>query len=199
MEVRHPVSGEPLRQAGAGGSTVSALDATFSAPKSVSAIWALADRQLRAAIESAHEQAVDRAISYAVEHVAMVRERADGEAPVHVRALDVVATSWRHTTARAVDGAAPDPQLHSHVLLHTAARKDGRLVAIDSRAWLLHRREVAAAYRTQLASQLTQLGYEIRRGTGRGHRYFEICPRRLTAHHCVVNDGSTFPDIAGRP
>jgi hypothetical protein len=64
--------------------------------------------------------------------------------------------------------------LHSHVLLHGAVRRDGQIVAIDSRSWLVHRREVGAAYRTELARELNHLGFEIQRGTGRGERYFEI-------------------------
>jgi conjugative relaxase-like TrwC/TraI family protein len=181
MAVRHPGTGGALRPVGANGEAVAAIDATFSAPKSVSAAWALADPALRARIEQAHEAAIDRTLRYASEQVAMVRERIDRKTVIHTTASDVVATSWRHTTARAVDGNPPDPQLHSHVLLHAAVRRDGKLVAIDSRAWLLHRRELGAAYRTELARKLTRLGFEIERGTGRGGRYFEIAgiPRQL--------------------
>jgi conjugative relaxase-like TrwC/TraI family protein len=174
MAVRHPGSGRPLRPVGASGEAVAALDATFSAPKSVSAVWALAGAELRGAIEAAHEQAVDRALAYAVARVAMVRRRVDRKTVLHDTAGGLVATSWRHTTARAVDGRTPDPQLHSHVLLHAAVRGDGRLAAIDSRAWLLHRREVGAAYRTELAHGLARLGFAIERGTGRAGRYFEL-------------------------
>jgi hypothetical protein len=42
MAVERPDSGLPLRRAGATGEAVAVLDATFSAPKSVSAVWALA-------------------------------------------------------------------------------------------------------------------------------------------------------------
>ena len=59
MAVRHPDTGEPLRRAGASGEAVAALDATFSAPKSVSAIWAIADPDLRAA-DRARARARDR-------------------------------------------------------------------------------------------------------------------------------------------
>jgi conjugative relaxase-like TrwC/TraI family protein len=174
MAVRHPGTGEPLRAVGSSGEAVAALDATFSAPKSVSAAWALADPDLRQAIETAHEAAIDRAVQYAVAQVAMTRRRINRQAVIHERAAELVATSWRHTTARAVEGHPPDPQLHSHVLLHAAVRGDGRLVALDSRAWLNHRREVGAAYRTELAHELAQLGFGIVRGSGRGGRYFEL-------------------------
>jgi hypothetical protein len=76
----------------------------------------------------------------------MIRERQDKDTVVHVNATGLVATSGRHTTARSVDGRRPDPQLHSHVLLHGAVRGDGRVGAIDSRAWFVHRRELGAAY-----------------------------------------------------
>ncbi len=192
MAVRHPMTGEQLRRTGATGEAVAAIDATFSAPKSVSAIWAVADTELRIRIEAAHEQAIDRALRYSTGQVPMVRHRADGGTVVHAKAKELIATSWRHTTARAVGERVPDPQLHSHVLLHGAVRDDQRVVAIDSRSWLVHRRELGAAYRTELARELTALGFEITRGTGRGGRYFEIAgvPQELidawsSRHHQV--------------
>jgi conjugative relaxase-like TrwC/TraI family protein len=174
MDVRRPDTGGELRRVGASGEAVAALDATFSAPKSVSAVWALGSPELRQRIEAAHEIAIDRALDYAVRRVPMVRQRVDANTVLHAKAVGVVATSWRHTTARAVADQVPDPQLHSHVLLHAAHRRDGRLVAIDSRTWLQHQREVGAAYRTELARELAGLGFQIERGTGRGERYFEL-------------------------
>ena len=174
MDVRRPDSGEALRRVGATGEAVAALDATFSAPKSASAVWALADPALRERIEAAHETAIDRALTYAIRQVPMLRRRVSQDTVVHEKATGLVATSWRHTTARAVADQAPDPQLHSHVLLHAAVRRDGELVAIDSRSWLVHQREVGAAYRTELARELGGLGFGVRRGVGRGGRYFEL-------------------------
>ena len=174
MDVRRPDSGGELRRVGASGEAVAALDATFSAPKSVSSVWALGSPELREGIEAAHEIAIGRALDYAVRQVPMLRQRVDADTVVHAKAVGVVATSWRHTTARAVAEQVPDPQLHSHVLLHAAHRRDGRLVAIDSRIWLQHQREVGAAYRTELARELTALGFSVQRGTGRGERYFEL-------------------------
>ncbi len=158
MDVRRPDTGEALRRVGATGEAVAALDATFSAPKSVSAVWAIADPELRERIERAHETAIDRALAYATRQVPMLRRRVSQDTIVHEKATGLVATSWRHTTARAVADQPPDPQLHSHVLLHAAVRRDGQLVAIDSRSWLVHQREVGAAYRTELARELTDAG-----------------------------------------
>ena len=174
MAVRRPDTGEQLRRVGGSGEAVAAIDATFSAPKSVSAAWALARPQLRAEIEAAHETAIDRALTYAGSQVPMLRRRVAQDTVVHEKAQGVVATSWRHTTARAVADQVPDPQLHSHVLLHGAIRRDGEVVAIDSRAWLTHQREVGAAYRSHLAHELHRLGFQLQMGTGRGERYFEL-------------------------
>jgi len=175
MAVRHPATGEPLRAGGAGGEAVAAIDATFSAPKSVSVVWALGSPELRAALESAQERAVDAALEHAIEYVPMVRRRVDRSTVLRETPAELLASSWRHTTARAVAGRPPDPQLHSHVVLHGAVRRgDGRVVAIESRAWLVHQRELGAAYRAQLAAELDALGFQIQAGTGRGGRYFEL-------------------------
>jgi conjugative relaxase-like TrwC/TraI family protein len=66
MAVTRPDTGQPLRRVGGNGEAVAAIDATFSAPKSVSAVWALSSPELRERIERAHEHAIDRAIAYAV-------------------------------------------------------------------------------------------------------------------------------------
>jgi len=175
MAVQNPATGGRLRAGGAGGSAVAAIDATFSAPKSVSAVWALGSPELRAGIEAAQERAVDAALRHATEYVPMVRRRVDRETVLRETPAELVATSWRHTTARAVPGRPPDPQLHSHVVLHGAVRAgDGKVVAIESRAWLVHQREVGAAYRAQLATELSALGFGVEAGTGRGGRYFEL-------------------------
>ena len=72
MAVRRPDNGEALRRVGGNGLAVAALDATFSAPKSVSAIWALGSSELRVQIERAHERAIDRSLAYATRTVPMM-------------------------------------------------------------------------------------------------------------------------------
>ena len=87
MDVRRPDTGGELRRVGASGEAVAALDATFSAPKSVSAVWALGSPELRERIEAAHEIAIDRALGYAVRHVPMLRQRVDADTVLHVDSL----------------------------------------------------------------------------------------------------------------
>ncbi|MGO9763303.1 MAG: MobF family relaxase, partial [Solirubrobacteraceae bacterium] len=181
MDGRHPDTGRWLRPEGAGGGRGGGIDVTFSAPKSVSTVWALGDPWQREQIEAAHARAVESTVRYLREQVPVVRRRYDGQV-VEEHAKDVIAAEYRHTTARGVSGArAPDPQLHSHVVISSAVREDERIVAVASRPIFRSARELGAFYRSALAEELAGEGYEIERGTGKDGRYFEIAgvPRTL--------------------
>ncbi len=173
MEGRHPVSGEFIRRAGADGRRAGGIDLTFSAPKSVSAVWALGSEDQRAGVELAHGRAVSRALEHLRTEVPVVREGAGGQ--VVSTAGDVLAAEFRHTTARGVaGGGAPDPQLHSHVVVTGVVRQDGQFAAVASRPLFRAARELGAFYRGALAQELQQQGYEVIAGTGRDGRYFEV-------------------------
>ncbi len=181
MEGHHPGTGRWLRPEGAGGGRGGGIDVTFSAPKSVSTLWALGDPWQREQIEQAHARAVEQTIHHLREQVPVVRRRYSGQV-VEEHAKDVIATEYRHTTARGVSGAqAPDPQLHSHVVITGAVREDDRIVAVASRPIFRSARELGAFYRAALAEELAREGYAIEQGTGKDGRYFEIerVPREL--------------------
>ena len=181
MEGRHPRTGKWLRREGANGQRGGGIDLTFSAPKSVSTLWALGDESQRQKIEAAHTAAVSEAMAHLTEHVPTVRRRYEGQV-VEEPAVDLIAAEYRHTTARgAIDGDAPDPQLHSHVVVTSAVREDGQIVAVASRPIFRAGREVGAYYRSALAQELSQRGYSIERGVGKEGRYFEVAgvPRGL--------------------
>ncbi len=181
MEGHHPGTGRWLRREGAGGGRGGGIDVTFSAPKSVSAVWALGDPWQREQIEAVHGRAVEQTILYMRERVPLVRRRYSGEV-VEEPARDVIAAEYRHTTARGVSGAqAPDPQLHSHVVITGAVREDERFIAVASRPVFRSARELGAFYRSALADELTREGYGIEQATGKDGRYFEITgvPREL--------------------
>jgi conjugative relaxase-like TrwC/TraI family protein len=181
MEGRHPRTGEWLRAEGAGGGRGGGIDLTFSAPKSVSAVWALGDVAQRRDMEAAHAAAVKDAMAHLTETVPTVRRSRHNQI-FEEHAVELIAAEYRHTTARGVmEGDAPDPQLHSHVVITSAVRDDGRIVAVASRPIFRSARELGAYYRSALAHELAQRGYAIERGTGKQGRYFEIAgvPRGL--------------------
>jgi conjugative relaxase-like TrwC/TraI family protein len=173
MEGRHPVSGEFIRRAGADGRRAGGIDLTFSAPKSVSVVWALGAEDQRAGVQLAHGRAVSRALEHLRTEVPVVREGAGGQ--VVSTAGDVLAAEFRHTTARGVEGGgAPDPQLHSHVVVTGVVRQDGQFAAVASRPLFRAARELGAFYRGALAEELQQQGYTVVAGAGRDGRYFEV-------------------------
>ena len=178
MAVRHPVSGEQLRRVGANGEAVVAIDATFSAPKSVSAVWALGSPEVRTALEAAQERAVDRALAHARSScrwfaAAWIRRRSCANAP-----REVLASSWQHTTARAVAGqvrrsaaalARPDPR---GAALGWQGRRGG--VAGVAGASARDRRGLPLGARARAA----RAGFEVERATGRGRTLLRAgrCP-----------------------
>ena len=87
---------------------VKAFDLTFSAPKSVSLLWAFATPATARAVRDAHDEAVDVALGFLEERAAVARRQVDG---VRTR---VATDGWAvarfvHRTSR--EG---DPQLHTH-------------------------------------------------------------------------------------
>jgi hypothetical protein len=60
------------------------------------------------------------------------------------------------------------------VVITAAVREDDRVVAVASRPIFRSAREVGAFYRSALAHELAEQGYEIAQATGKDGRYFEI-------------------------
>jgi conjugative relaxase-like TrwC/TraI family protein len=128
--------------------TVAGYDLTFSPVKSVSALWAVADPTVAAAIERAHQAAVNDALRFIEEHALFTRTGAQGIRQVDVRGLVVTAFSHR-------DSRAGDPDLHTHVAVANKVQTlDGRWLSIDGR--VLFKANVAASetYNTALEQHL---------------------------------------------
>jgi conjugative relaxase-like TrwC/TraI family protein len=180
-----PTDGRELRRAGGDGSRVAGIDMTFSAPKSVSALWAVSSPYDRARIEAAHSRAVAGTIGRIERDVGLLRTRENGELRWE-RADRLLAAEFVHTSSRLTRdqerGGVPDPQLHSHVVVLGAERMNGRYAAVDSRELFRSARANGAWYRAELANGLQELGLEIHGGTGRDGRYFEVAgvPEKLS-------------------
>ena len=131
---------------------VVAYDCTYSTPKSVSVLHALGEEEIRTQVRAGHEQAAAAALGYLERSGARVRRRlAPGQAASPVPAGGFVAAAFLHRTSR-----APDPHLHSHVLVaNLAPGPDGRWSALDARGLFLELGTARDLYETQLRCELT--------------------------------------------
>jgi len=127
---------------------VAGFDLTFSPVKSVSTLWAVADPQVAARIELAHQGAVKDALAYIEARALFTRVGTHGVRQVDVQGM--VAAAFTHRDSR-----AGDPDLHTHVAVANKVQtRDGRWLSIDGR--VLFKATVAASetYNTSLERRL---------------------------------------------
>ena len=157
------------------------LDMTFSADKSVSALWAIADPELRVGIEQAHNDAARVALEETVfRHCAWTRIR-NGEGHIEVLPADVAVAMFQHGTSR-----DNDPQLHTHCMIFNAARthEDGKWRAMHQHPVYGWVKAAGAVYRNRLAWNIQrQLGLPMQQ-YGRDGEFSRIggVPEDLAAH-----------------
>ena len=146
-----PNTGGKLTQNAGSERRSAGLDMTFSADKSVSALWAVADPELRSEIERAHNDAARVALEETVlRHCAYTRIRnRDGE--IEVLPADIAAAMFQHGTSR-----DNDPQLHTHCVIFNAARThaDGKYRALHQHPVYTWMKAAGAVYRNTLAWSL---------------------------------------------
>ena len=161
------------------GNSVAGFDCTFSAPKSVSVLWALGDEGVRTAVEEAHLEAISTALSFMEEDVFASRAGKNGVRRVSVDG--VMAARFRH-----YDSRAGDPQLHDHLVIANRVfcptgtdkdKKKGKWRTLDSRA--LYKAVVASSERYNDALMVAlheRLGvrFEARGGEGESAVKMEI-------------------------
>jgi len=130
--------------------TVAGFDLTFSAPKSVSVAWALADDATRARIYAAHRRALEAVIEYGESQVFATRLGKGGVVQEDIRGI--VATAFDHWDSR-----SGDPQLHTHVVVlnRVQAISDGKWRTLDSKALFRAAVGMSELYNGILADQLT--------------------------------------------
>lgn len=134
-------------------------DLTFSAPKSVSAIWAGADDDLRAQITDAHDAAVSSALAYLSQEAGFTRR---GHAGVRAEHVPLVGMKYEHSTSR-----AEDPHLHTHCIVSNLARReDGSWGALESHPLFITRLAAGSLYQAELAHRLVALGFSLEPGDG---------------------------------
>lgn len=147
----HPKTGEQLAK-NAGEGHKAGWDLAFSAPKSVSTVWAVADESTRAEIQAAQDKAVKASLAFLEQHAFSTRDR-QGSA----QADKLLAAAYPHGTSR-----EQDPQLHTHLLVaNLTQRVDGSWAALDfDTRWKM---AAGAVYRAELAAQMQAMGFQTER------------------------------------
>jgi len=132
-----------------------AWDITFSAPKSVSALWSVLGADDRHKIEKLVMQAAKRAIDYLDARALLTRRGKGGKTVEHAKGVYVLCP---HGTSR-----SQDPQLHIHALaINMCVREDGSTGTIRSKDLYQHKMAAGALFRLELASLLSkELGLKI--------------------------------------
>ena len=129
------------------------LDMTFSADKSVSALWAVADPELRGEIEQAHNDAARVALEETVLRYCSYTRIRDREGRIRALPADIAAAMFQHGTSR-----ENDPQLHTHCVIFNAARtrEDGKWRAMHQYPVYSWAKAAGAIYRNALAWNLRE-------------------------------------------
>ena len=172
-EGQHPLTGEQLvrhqpqktyeNQIGKEVTSVehrAGWDGTISAPKSVS-ITALVGGDDR--VREAHRESVRVALG----ELEQFTQARIGNVHKPETTAKFVAATFEHDTARPVDGYAA-PQLHTHAVIFNVTERDGgpgKLTrSVQSHELYAAQKYVTAVYRSELATRLQGLGYQLERG-----------------------------------
>jgi len=145
------------RHSRAATTAVAGFDLTFTPVKSVSALWAIAPREVAKEIHAAHHAAVQDALAWLERDATYTRGGGDGG----VQQLDttgLLAAAFEHRDSR-----AGDPDLHTHVAVSSKVRvrerdgaryPHGRWLALDGR--VLYKATVTASerYNTRVEAEL---------------------------------------------
>lgn len=139
-----------------------AWDLTFSAPKSVSIIFAVSDEEVRKVVEKAHFEAVKETLKE-VQNDTFTRLGKGGKVYDKV---DLICVAFEHSTSRSVSkDVMPDMNLHTHILVMNigVSRSDGKTRSIKSENFYEKQQIYGNSYRANLAKNLTALNFECER------------------------------------
>jgi conjugative relaxase-like TrwC/TraI family protein len=175
LESRHPTTDARLGR-GFGARSARGFDATFSAPKSVSVLWALTpDRWVRSEVLAAHDAAVDAALGWFEVHGAVTRRGTNGVDQVDT--LGVTAALFRQHTSRTVD-----PQLHTHAIISAKVQDPtGKWLSLDARFLKRQQHTIGWLYDAALRTELTTRLGVAWVGDGERPVDLEVVPEGLRA------------------
>lgn len=128
------------------------VDATFSAPKSVSLEYLLRGNR---SVFQAHQKAVEKSLEF-LEGLAEIRETGKTKR-IQVAANSLIVARFEHDLSR-----NNDPQIHTHCVIANAACTDnGKWQALDNYKIYQNKMLAGAVYRCELARQLQIAGLQI--------------------------------------
>ena len=133
---------------------IAAFDLTFSAPKSVSVLFATAPERVAGVLVGCHEEAVRAALEYLQDTAVRVRR---GPGGLREEQAGLIAAAYRHRMSRALD-----PQLHTHVVAANLARgSDGRFTSLYGRLLYRAAKTAGTLYQAHLRALVSErLGLE---------------------------------------
>ncbi|NBK98313.1 MAG: conjugative relaxase [Erysipelotrichia bacterium] len=181
---RDPKSGEQLvndvRTNSNGDRIRSALDLTFTAPKSVSiameAAIATGREDIASMLINAHHQAVEKTLNLVEERYAQARETHKGETRF-VQTSNLAIGKFTHTTARGVEDSDGNgfiaPNLHTHAVVMNMTKTDKGFKSLSSEKIFDNFMASGMQYRAELASVLKELGIAMR-STDASKGFFEL-------------------------
>ncbi len=187
LENRTPLGDRQLTLRNRAG-RVPMIDFTFSAPKDLSLLWALADSDsMRQDIQSIHQNAVHEAM-IEVERNMEVRVRKGDKAGTQEtrKTGNAIWAEFLHDTSRPVDGI-PDPQLHTHAVVINASHdpvehcfKAAEIGNIKGEAGYYE-----AIYHSEVAKSLIERGFDIVSDETKKGRFWTIngLSREFIAHY----------------
>lgn len=147
-----PTTGEALSNNAGQDKHKPGYDLTFSAPKSVSVLWAAADSELQKRISAAQQAAVEKAITHA-EIIGAFHQREGHAGAVHIPHHAIAVATFEHSSNR-----AGEPHLHTHAVIPNIS-ENGKRIDLDTR----HVREIDAVYKIEFARELQNMGISLDR------------------------------------
>jgi Ti-type conjugative transfer relaxase TraA len=151
-----PRTGDALVQK-AGENRRYAIDLTFSAPKSVSIVWAVGAEEVRKGIEDAQDRAVEKVLEFMEEKFELGRRGSAKEGTITKERVKLLAAAYRHGSSRELD-----MQIHTHLMLQNLGlRADGTWGALNEKELFEWKLALGAVYRAELSGEMAKLGFGI--------------------------------------
>lgn len=135
-----------------------AKDLTFSAPKSVSLMFACGTPEQQQMAIEIHQEAVAKSMEYVEKNLFHVQKKEHGQVK-KIKAQGMVGLGFDHSISR-----EKDPQLHSHILIANAGFIDGhdKSFSVNYKSIYDSQRKIDRIYKASLRTQLEKSGFRTR-------------------------------------